>query len=184
MLLSSGNPFKCHEEVLYLQSMILSHLNVLTFSPLTGECSEGLDAFRFFFKQHTVHHFLLYVHCNDKKNCVHRLGQPKSRNDFYNLRITENIDIFDRNRIYSDQRDKPVMPICRLMTNFLISHAVFPIYCLKFGVSRGENYQDVGTFLIAPEALDHRRGKRQQRQLLGLLDIEFSHKSMSPHHVD
>ena len=27
-----------------------SHLNVLTFSPLTGECSEELDAFRFFFK--------------------------------------------------------------------------------------------------------------------------------------
>ena len=25
-----------------------SHLNVLTFSPLTGGCSEGLDAFRFF----------------------------------------------------------------------------------------------------------------------------------------
>ena len=29
---------------------LLSHLNVLTFSPLTGECSEGLGAFRFFFK--------------------------------------------------------------------------------------------------------------------------------------
>ena len=28
-----------------------SHLNVLTFSPLSGGCSEGLDAFRFFFKQ-------------------------------------------------------------------------------------------------------------------------------------
>ena len=28
-----------------------SHLNVLTFSPLTGGCSKGLDAFRFFFKQ-------------------------------------------------------------------------------------------------------------------------------------
>ena len=27
-----------------------SHLNVLTFSPLTGGCSEGLDAFRIFFK--------------------------------------------------------------------------------------------------------------------------------------
>ena len=27
-----------------------SHLNVLTFSPLTGGCSEGLDTFRFFFK--------------------------------------------------------------------------------------------------------------------------------------
>ena len=28
---------------------LLSDLNVLTFSPLTGGCSEGLDAFRFFF---------------------------------------------------------------------------------------------------------------------------------------
>ena len=28
-----------------------SHLNVLTFFPLTGGCSEGLDAFRFFSKQ-------------------------------------------------------------------------------------------------------------------------------------
>ena len=27
-----------------------SHLYVLSFSPLTGGCSEGLDAFRFFFK--------------------------------------------------------------------------------------------------------------------------------------
>ena len=27
-----------------------SHLSVLTFFPLTGECSEGLDAFRFFCK--------------------------------------------------------------------------------------------------------------------------------------
>ena len=26
---------------------LCSHLNVLTFSPLTGGCSEGLDAFRF-----------------------------------------------------------------------------------------------------------------------------------------
>ena len=29
-----------------------SHLNVLTFSPLTGGCSESLGAFWFFFKQH------------------------------------------------------------------------------------------------------------------------------------
>ena len=27
------------------------HLNVLTFPPLTGGCSEGLDAFRFFFQR-------------------------------------------------------------------------------------------------------------------------------------
>ena len=41
-------PFKCHEEILY---SLWSHLNVLTFSPLTGGCSEGLDAFIFFFEQ-------------------------------------------------------------------------------------------------------------------------------------
>ena len=29
---------------------LCSHLNVLTFFPLTGGCSEGLHAFRFFFK--------------------------------------------------------------------------------------------------------------------------------------
>ena len=49
MLLSSGNPFKCHEGVLSLQPMIPPKLNVLTFSPFVG-CSEGLDAFNFFFK--------------------------------------------------------------------------------------------------------------------------------------
>ena len=44
MLLPSGNPFKCHDEVLYLQPMIPPKR--LTFYPLTGGCSEGLDAFR------------------------------------------------------------------------------------------------------------------------------------------
>ena len=43
-LLPSGNPFKCHEEVLYLQPMIPP-------KPVTGGCSEGLNAFRFVFKQ-------------------------------------------------------------------------------------------------------------------------------------
>ena len=48
MLFPSGNPFKCHEEVLYLQTMIPpKHFDI---SPLTGGCSEGLDAFRFFLK--------------------------------------------------------------------------------------------------------------------------------------
>ena len=46
-----------------------SHLNVLTFSPLTGGCSEGLDAFRFFFKynwlvQEKYHTYIyLTLHC-------------------------------------------------------------------------------------------------------------------------
>ena len=47
MLLPSGSPIEYHEEVLYLQPMIPpKRFNI--FSPLTG-CSEGLDAFRFFF---------------------------------------------------------------------------------------------------------------------------------------
>ena len=36
---------------------LLSHLNVLTFSPLTRGCSEGLDALRFFFIIHNENHF-------------------------------------------------------------------------------------------------------------------------------
>ena len=44
-LLTLGNPFKCHEEFFYLCSL-WSHLNVLTFFPLTGGCSEDLDAFK------------------------------------------------------------------------------------------------------------------------------------------
>ena len=48
MLPPSGNSFKCHEEVCICS--LWSHLNVLTFFPLTGGCSEGLDAFRSSFK--------------------------------------------------------------------------------------------------------------------------------------
>ena len=36
----------------------LSHLNVLTFPPLTGGCSEGLDAFRFLLKKN---YFGIYI---------------------------------------------------------------------------------------------------------------------------
>ena len=50
MLLPSGNPFKCHEEVLYLQPMIPPQRFDIVF-PLTEGRSEGLGAFRFFFKQ-------------------------------------------------------------------------------------------------------------------------------------
>ena len=50
MLLPSGNPFKCHEEVLYLQPMIPP--KPFDIFPLTEGCSEVLDAFRFFFKQY------------------------------------------------------------------------------------------------------------------------------------
>ena len=56
MLLPSGNPFKCHEEVLFLQPMIppIIILSVLTCFPLLcagNKCSEGLHAFRFLFKK-------------------------------------------------------------------------------------------------------------------------------------
>ena len=64
MLLSSGNPIKCHEEVLSLQPII--PLKRFDISPLmSGGCSEALDAFRLFFKhlrhagQHT--HFIPIV---------------------------------------------------------------------------------------------------------------------------
>ena len=41
MLSASGNLFKCHEEVLYLQPLILPKRFDM-FSPITGGCSEGL----------------------------------------------------------------------------------------------------------------------------------------------
>ena len=44
MLFSSGNPFECHEEVLYLQPLIQPKRFDI-FSPLAGGCSEGLGAF-------------------------------------------------------------------------------------------------------------------------------------------
>ena len=41
---------------------LYSHLlNVLTFFPLTGGCSEGLDASRFFFKQ--MYHYNNIIRC-------------------------------------------------------------------------------------------------------------------------
>ena len=45
MLLSSGNPMKCHEEVLPWQLVLPPTINNLM------GCSEDLDAFRFLFKQ-------------------------------------------------------------------------------------------------------------------------------------
>ena len=49
LLIPSGNPFKYHNEVLYLQPMIPPKRFVIF--PLTGGCSEGLDVFIFFFEQ-------------------------------------------------------------------------------------------------------------------------------------
>ena len=46
---SGKNPFKCHEEVLFLQPMIPPRRFDIFFTCCVG-CSEGLDAFRFFFK--------------------------------------------------------------------------------------------------------------------------------------
>ena len=50
MLLPSGKPFKWHDEVSSLQPMIPPKRSGI-FPRLAGGCSEGLDAFRFFFKQ-------------------------------------------------------------------------------------------------------------------------------------
>ena len=44
MLSASGNLFKCHEEVLYLQPLIPPKRFDIFF-PITGGCSEGLGAF-------------------------------------------------------------------------------------------------------------------------------------------
>ena len=49
MLFPSGNPFKCHEEVLYLQPLIPPKRFDIS-PPLSKGCSEGLGAFWFFFK--------------------------------------------------------------------------------------------------------------------------------------
>ena len=66
MLLPSGNSFKCYEEVLYLQPMIPPRRFDI-FSPDWG-CSEGLDAFRFFFEVLV----LLIISIN-------RLGSPEQK---------------------------------------------------------------------------------------------------------
>ena len=44
-----GNPIECHEEVLSLQPMIPPKRFDVLF-PCLGLCTEGLDAFRLFFK--------------------------------------------------------------------------------------------------------------------------------------
>ena len=48
MLSASGNMFKCHEEILYLQPLTPPK-RFEFFSPITGGCSEGLGVLRFFF---------------------------------------------------------------------------------------------------------------------------------------
>ena len=50
MLLPSGNPFKYHEEVVYLHPMIPPKRFDI-FSPLIEGWLEGLDALRIFFKK-------------------------------------------------------------------------------------------------------------------------------------
>ena len=53
MLSASGNLFKCHEEVLYLQPLIPPKR-----FDITGGCSEGLGVFRFFFKLARGHKYV------------------------------------------------------------------------------------------------------------------------------
>ena len=62
MLSASGNLFKCHEEVLYLQPLIPPKRFDI-FSPITGGCSEGLGVLWFFFK-------LLLLYCTLCSNCT------------------------------------------------------------------------------------------------------------------
>ena len=50
MLSASGNLFKCHEEVLYLQPSIPPKRFDIS-PPITGGCSEGLGVLLFFFKE-------------------------------------------------------------------------------------------------------------------------------------
>ena len=45
MLSASGNLFKCHEEVLYLQPLIPPKRFDIFFPIITGGCSEGLGVF-------------------------------------------------------------------------------------------------------------------------------------------
>ena len=61
LLLPSGNPIKCHEDFLSLQPTIPPKLFGIS-PPLTGGCSEGRDAVRFFFK------YILY-HENSYQKC-------------------------------------------------------------------------------------------------------------------
>ena len=55
MLLPSGNnQFKWHEEVLSLRPTGMIQPKRFDIFPLTGGCSEGLAAFRFFFKNKNI----------------------------------------------------------------------------------------------------------------------------------
>ena len=53
MLLLSGNPFKCHEEVFVFLQPMIPPKRFDIFPPLTGGCSEGLYAFKIFFRGRT-----------------------------------------------------------------------------------------------------------------------------------
>ena len=72
MLLTLVNQFESHEEFLSLQPAILlviltPIIDVLTFS--LGGCSEGLDAFRCFFKYH-----LFYTHVRIMSSFSHHIS--------------------------------------------------------------------------------------------------------------
>ena len=83
MLLPSGNPFKCHEEVLYFQ-LLIPPKRFDIFFPLTGGCSEGLGAFRFFFK-----HIEAWLFRNERKfrNRTVLKNQSNSFYEFTSLRV-------------------------------------------------------------------------------------------------
>ena len=57
----SASLYNTHAMKRFRLCSLWSHLNALTFFPLTGGCSEGLGAFRIFFQHTTV---LQYLYCS------------------------------------------------------------------------------------------------------------------------
>ena len=78
MLLPSGNPFKCHEEVLSLQSMIPPKRFDI-FPPDWGMLRRSIGAFRCFFKIFIVHTILFRV-LQDKISLTVRFSNSNVRN--------------------------------------------------------------------------------------------------------
>ena len=69
LIIPSGNDFECHLEVLYLQPMIPPKRFDLF--PLTGGCSEGLDALVQIFLSSTIQQESVGI-----QNCISLPPQP------------------------------------------------------------------------------------------------------------
>ena len=80
MLLPSGNPFKCHEEVLYFQLLIPpKRFDIL--SPRLGDAAEGLliGAFRFFFKYDVIYSIQYFLNISTYIHDVEKIFDVESR---------------------------------------------------------------------------------------------------------